>query len=161
MSCHSKFSLALLLAGCSAGPVELSPDDGELTRFAWLSGSWAGTDGGALTEEHWTAPRGGTMVGVQRITKGGNTTGYEHLRIEQREDGVVYVASPRGQQTTTFRLVDSGEGFARFVNPEHDFPQVIQYRREGDQLTATVEGLVNGEARLAEWVLHRARIVER
>ena len=37
-----------------------------------------------------------------------------------------------------FRLVASDGTSATFENPAHDFPQRIQYRRDGDRLVATI-----------------------
>ena len=44
-----------------------------------------------------------------------------------------------------------------FENLEHDFPQRIIYRREGDRLIARIEGEVNGTLEVTEWAWELAR----
>lgn len=62
-------------------------------------------------------------------------------------DGVQsYIAQPGGKPPTAFKRTAGGETWARFENPDHDFPQRIEYRREGDRLHAEVAGRgKNGE----------------
>jgi hypothetical protein len=82
------------------------------------------------------------------------------MRIEQRESGIYYVASPQGQPTAEFRLVSSAaDGTAVFENLErNDFPQRIRYRREGGVMQARVEG--PGD-RSAEWSFDLVKRLER
>jgi len=47
--------------------------------------------------------------------------------------------SPAGTPTH-FARTGGGENWVRFENPQHDFPQRIEYRRDGDQLHAAVAG---------------------
>lgn len=61
------------------------------------------------------------------------TQDYEYLRLEQRPDGVYYVAVPSGKREVSFRLSDvkdesSGTAFT-FTNLVDEFPQRIIYRR--------------------------------
>ena len=51
-----------------------------------------------------------------------------------------YIAQPGGQPPTHFARTDGGENWVRFENPEHDFPQRIEYRRDGDRLYTEVAG---------------------
>lgn len=110
-------------------------------RLAWLGGHWGLEEGELWTEEHWTAPRGGVMLGTNLSGRQTRATGFEYLRIEVEPDGsVVYRASPNGRPPVAFRLVVASGEEAVFENPEHDFPTRIVYRRQGDALTATISG---------------------
>ena len=128
----------------------------------FLAGSWETDPGkdksGPVTEEVWTTPRGGTMLGVNRVTKDDRTVFWEQLRIERRaDDGVYYIASPMGKGETAFRLSRLGTNYAEFTNPSHDWPQSISYGLtdiEG-QLTAVVSGSVDGKARTETWTYLR------
>jgi hypothetical protein len=103
------------------------------------------TDGGR-TEEHWTQPAGGTMLGVGRTVKQGRTLFFEFLRLEEREDGVYYVALIQGQPEVGFKLVRCEGEDAVFENLEHDYPQRILYRKNADgSLTARIEGPRDGK----------------
>jgi hypothetical protein len=43
-----------------------------------------------------------------------------------------------------------------FENPGHDFPQRLIYRRDGDRLTARIEGQAGGRTRTVEWAYRAA-----
>jgi len=144
----------LLTAGlalaASAGP-QVARD---VSALAWMAGHWRGVDGGMEMEELWTAPAGGTLLGVHRDVKGGRTVSWEYLRIEQTPDGIVYQASPMGRAPTPFRLVESGERRAVFANPQHDFPKRILYWIAAD---GALHARVEGEAgKVLEWRWGRA-----
>ncbi len=111
--------------------------------LAWLAGCWHGDAG----EECWLAPRGGTMVGVNRgPDRPRRQSFFELLRIVEDEEGVVLLAQPAGRSPAVrFRAVEVGESRVVFANPEHDFPQRITYWREGSGLKARVEAQRDGE----------------
>ena len=112
-----------------------------LGRLAWLSGGWVSEADGRWTEEQWSEPRGGLMLGLGRSGKGDRATGFEFMRIAIDADGkIVFWGSPGGRSAVPFRLVEEVVGGATFANPSHDFPKRISYRRDGDRLIATVSG---------------------
>jgi hypothetical protein len=120
-----------------------------------MAGHWRGADEGTVMEELWTAPAGGTLLGVHRDVKGGRTVSWEFLRIETTPDGIVYQASPMGRPPTPFKLVESGERRAVFANPQHDFPKRILYWLAKDgALHARIEG---DAGKSMEWRWERAR----
>jgi hypothetical protein len=127
-----------MFTACSVGaptvPIPAAAD------FGWLGGHWCSEVRGELVEEHWLAPRGDLMLGLSRTTKAGRTTGFEFLRIENRDGSPHYVAQPGGVPPTAFRLTASGAGWARFENPTHDFPQRVEYRRTATGLHAEIAG---------------------
>ncbi len=108
--------------------------------FGWLSGHWCSDSQGARTEELWLPMAGGVMLALNRTVASGRTTGFEYLRIFSDAQGTRYVAQPGGRPPTSFTLVTRGQGWARFENLKHDFPQRIEYRRDGDALTAEISG---------------------
>lgn len=109
----------------------------------WMSGHWRSAGEDPAIEEFWTDRAGGLMLGGNRTLSDGRAVAFEYLRIEPGPDeaGLRYCAQPGGGPATCFLLVDAGENHARFENPEHDFPQRIEYRREGDVLTATISDI--------------------
>jgi hypothetical protein len=48
-----------------------------------------------------------------------------------------------------------------FENLAHDFPQRIIYSRAGDQLTARIEGPMNGKPAAMEWRYRAAALNQR
>ena len=123
-----------------------------LAELAWMAGHWASERDGVRTEEVWLAPAGGLMVAVNRTARASGRAEFEFLRIEQRKDELVYVASPGGRGATEFPLADVGQGFVVFANPEHDFPKEIRYELTKDgALHARVSGDPGGKEQAAEW----------
>jgi hypothetical protein len=51
-----------------------------------------------------------------------------------------YVAQPQGGAPTAFALRASGADWARFENPQHDFPKRVEYRRTATGLHAEIAG---------------------
>jgi hypothetical protein len=68
------------------------------------------------------------------------------------------VAIPSGQRETAFRLVALEGQFAAFENLGHDFPQRIEYQRDGDRLTAAIEGPRHGATRRIEFPYLRTKV---
>ena len=126
-------ALAMLLAAQSA------PQAG-VADLGWMSGHWITADG--ATEEDWSTPRGGIMLGSGRTMAGDALREYEFLRVQAGADGVpVFWALYNGQPPVGFRLTRSGPASATFDNPDHDYPQRFHYRREGDALVATISAI--------------------
>lgn len=123
-------------------------------QLRWLAGCW--TSDAAGSGEVWLAPAGGMMLGVGRQVREGRVVSYEWLRIvETADESLDYVAIPSGQAETRFRLSALGERQVTFANPDHDFPQSIQYRRQADALVARTEGKRNGEVRAIDFPMTR------
>jgi hypothetical protein len=114
-----------------------------LGDISWMSGDWQTEPGGKRQiEEHWTTVSGGSMLGIGRTVAGEKTIEFEYLRIEQRADGIYYVAHPQARcPGTDFKLTRASATEAVFENPQHDFPKRIIYRKTGDDsLTASIDG---------------------
>ena len=122
----------------------------EVGDLEWLSGSWVSRDGDRWTEEWWTPPRGGIMIGASREGRGEALHSWESIRILRKPDGTLaYVPMPNGGAPVEFALVKQGDRSIEFANPAHDFPQRIRYWREGDTLNAEI-ALIDG-SRAVKW----------
>jgi len=96
------------------------------------------------------------MLGIHRDMRPGMPPFFEFLRIEEREGGLVYMASPRGRDATPFKMAELEPRKVVFENPEHDFPQRVMYWLEGeDTLHARIEGTNQGRAGASEWAWKR------
>jgi hypothetical protein len=60
-----------------------------LTDFLWLVGKWDGTGLGGETQEMWSPPAGGAMMGMFRQLKAGQLVFYEFLTLVERDESVV------------------------------------------------------------------------
>ncbi len=140
--------LALLLMG------QASPS-ASVADLGWMSGRWeAVSANGRWTEETWSAPRGGIMLGHSRSGAGETAREFEFLRLQAGADGVpAYLAQPGGRPAVPFRLAARAGTSATFENPAHDFPQRIRYVRTGDRMVATISALDGTNA--MSWTFRR------
>lgn len=126
--------LALLLMGQAAPPARISD-------LGWMSGNWTteSADSERITQESWSEPRSGIMLGYSRTGGEDRLREFEFLRIQAGQDGVLtYFAQPGGRPPVGFRLVAHDAASATFENPQHDYPQRIRYERRNGDMVATI-----------------------
>jgi hypothetical protein len=130
---------ALTAAARPAAPMAAAIND-----VQWIAGMWS-TAGAATpapattTEERWTPPAGGTMLGMARDVRATAMPSFEFLCIVERAGGLVYTAMPNARTPPTdFALTSMTATSATFENPSHDFPKKIRY-------SLTPEGLLQTE----------------
>jgi hypothetical protein len=139
--------IALAIFSAATAPPAARPQRAPFP-LAWLAGCWQTERGGSIVEEQWMAPRGGTMMGMSRTTKGDAVQEYEYLRIYRSGDSLVYAAHPAGQAPAEFTAASPSGARVVFANPAHDFPQRIIYERVSvDSVVARVEGDRGGQTR--------------
>jgi hypothetical protein len=148
--------LSLILVATLAGQTAAPPSTPTVKDVAWIAGCWDSIRNGRRVTEHWLPPDGGTMMGVSRTTAGEKTTDWEFLIIRQGPKGLDYVAKPARQPEATFTASRATANEVLFENPAHDFPKRIGYKREGDALTAWIEGPMNGQERRIEFPYKKA-----
>ena len=107
-------------------------------------------------------PAGGMMLGMSRTVKQGRTVEFEFMQIRTTDAGsLAFIAKPSGQDEATFPLLRLSDTEAAFENLQHDFPQRIIYRRDGEKLRARIEGMRNGAIRAVEFPMTRAACASR
>lgn len=130
----------------------------DIADLSWLVGKWESKGQNSSFEEHWMWPRDGVMIGMGREMSGSKMSFFEYLRIEQRKDGLFYVAQPNGKTQTDFRLTHTSKNTLVFENPEHDFPKKIEYARgAGGVVTVRVSGDGTEKEKSFQHVLFRTR----
>jgi len=152
---------SLVLRGAVAlaclGAFTVDAAESALDRVAWLAGCWRSVNGEPGSGEHWLPLAGGTLLGVGRTVRQGRTVEHEFLQIRETPQGkLVYIAQPSGQAMAQFAAIRVGEREVVFENAEHDFPQRILYRLEGEaHLHARIEGTVKGAAKGVDFPMVR------
>ncbi|MEM5516732.1 DUF6265 family protein [Henriciella sp. AS95] len=126
------FAATILASTACASPVARAPLD-------WMSGCWAHEHGD--TKEVWSEPEGELMFGYGVSKRDDRVVFFEELRIEEREDGAVYIASPNGGPSTEFTETERTGLSIVFENPDHDFPQRIEYGANRIALVAKIAKL--------------------
>lgn len=115
---------------------------------AWLSGCWRQEGPTHTIEEVWLRPVGGTTVGVSRTVAADTLLLWEVMVIRPVAGELAFEATPRGQPSVVFPVVEFTDSSLVFENRAHDFPQQIRYRRRSpDSLYATISGMVGGRSR--------------
>jgi hypothetical protein len=134
--------IGLIVLAAAAGAAS-APAKGRagIDKAGWLAGAWLVETDGRWTEERWAPPRGGVMLGTSLSGKGAVASSFEYMRITIDANGsLTFWGSPGGKPPVPFRLADGAPNLLIFENPDHDYPTRITYRREGEQLIATVAG---------------------
>ena len=139
-------ALGLCLALQSATSQPLGIDD-----VAWLTGCWEHSSGSRTVEEHWLPPRAHSMVNVGRTVQADKLVEYEMVLIREQDGRLAYEAHPSGQPSAVFMSRTVGNREVVFDNLQHDFPQRVGYKRDGDALLAWIEGPRNGQTRRIEF----------
>lgn len=162
MTALAGLALAAALAWAGVGDAAPPGDSNAGDAIAlpgWLAGCWmADGDAGAHTEECWTVPRGSMILGSSHSFAEGRTGWFEHMRIEQQDGSLTFVAQPRGAPPTRFPLQATMVGpdlrpGLLFVNAANDYPQRIVYWRDGEDLLAEIS-LIDG-SRAQRWIFRR------
>ena len=118
----------------------------------WMAGCWETRDGDRWTDECWSPPRAGVMLGTGRSGTGDKLGDWEIMRIEA-DGGLVFYGAPTGTDWTPFPSAPDAEGGVTFLNTEHDYPQRIRYWREGERLNAEIS-MGNG-SKAVRWSYQR------
>lgn len=144
------FGVFLLASGAALAGAEPS------ALPTWMTGCWLSRNGTEWSEECWSAERGGVMVGTNvsgDSAKPRAPAGWETMQIARDDGRLVFRASPRGSERTTFRASVAKGSEVTFVNTAHDFPQRVRYWREGDTLRAQIS-LADG-SRAVNWTFSK------
>ncbi len=119
----------------------------------WMTGHWRAETNGQVSEEIWTDGAGGIYFAVNRTIKAGTVTAFEYLRIET-QGGLAYIAQPQGRPATRFDAVQIDKNRIRFFNAENDFPNYVEYVRDGGKMTARIWSADDESDSLSfEWAL--------
>ena len=134
----------LFLAALLCAPVAQAQT---VNNLAWLKGCWRTeapheAESGAQTTEVWVDPPGPAMFGYSFTEGEGEVQGWEQMRIDAGDGGRPrLVAMPNGGAPVVFEMVEPdtpAPNVVVFERADHDYPQMIEYRRVGRALTATI-----------------------
>lgn len=124
----------MLLLGCVAFSVGVRADNCDsLDRLKWMLGSWEAEAGKNQIRETWTQVSAQTFEGVgQTFSKESQTLlQSESLRVLEMSGELFYLAKvTHNPLPVAFKLQNCANGQASFTNPEHDFPNRIDYQLE-------------------------------
>ena len=102
------------------------------------------------------------MFGISRTVADGKTVEFEFTQIRQEANGdIFFIAKPSGQPEAMFKLIKGSANEVIFENPQHDFPQRVIYRLQGEgSLLGRIEGMSKGKEKSVDFPMNRARCDE-
>ena len=116
-------------------------------KIQWLVGSWKRTNvkAGRTSFEEWTKLSSTELQGKGVTLKEQDTVFVEKLKIVVEDGSLYYVADlAENKKPVYFKIIKVTDKEFVCENPEHDFPKVITYKKEGTKLKATISG--NGKS---------------
>jgi hypothetical protein len=120
----------------------------ELEKSVWLLGVWQKQSGKGILTESWRRLDDSTFVGRSFFVVNCDTLSSEKIRLEQRNGKLYYIPTVADQnegKPIAFTQNSLTDSTVTFENPQHDFPQKIDYRfQKPDSLIAEVSAMVNG-----------------
>lgn len=126
------FGALLLLA--LTGPGAFADAGSDFNKLGFMVGCWSDEDHGSLSQESWGSQQGASMLGTSKTIKAGATTSFEFMHIAIVNGEIIYQPYIKGVKASAFTLERATETNARFVNPENDFPKIIEYSAGQDRL---------------------------
>jgi hypothetical protein len=106
-----------------------------LEAMKWLAGHWKGTGLGGVSEEMWSEPAGGVMMGMYRLVISGKPSFYEFIHLAEENGSLVMklkhfnadlTAWEEKERFVTFRLVK--------LDPDAAYFDGLTMRRSVNQL---------------------------
>jgi hypothetical protein len=150
-------SMAISALGTLGFTRAVSPAvDSPLQKLRWMAGCLEMRSGDRFVEEQRMDLRGGSMLGMARTTTSRGLGEYELTLIHEKGGKIVFEAHPSGQPAAEFTARVVGSDSVIFSAPEHDYPQIVGYRRSGpDSVVAWIDGKTGGKSRRVEFAYRR------
>jgi hypothetical protein len=139
------FAAVATIALASTARTEPPAGKPRVADLAWLAGTWRTTEGDKVTEEIWSAPAGGTMIGMFRQVAPGKKSLFELLLIEDDEQGATkrfkhYLTEFKEveKEPLTLKVAEATKNKVVFPATTEGKLKSSVYEREGDKLKVAV-----------------------
>lgn len=156
--------MAIILAGATAcsNKQHTATTNAEISKKLklpeWLIGKWENTIQGVQVTEIWERGEDG-LIGRSYSIRNNDTISSERIRLQQEGDKLWYIPVVKNQNEghiVKFQLTSSMDQILIFENPEHDFPQKIQYALiNNDSLLAEISGVFQGKEQSEKFPMRR------
>lgn len=152
-------SKAFAVSLCGFAAAAAAPAD-RIGLPDWMSGCWVTQEGDSRTEECWTTPIAGTMVGTAISAKGSKLTNWESMRMTVADPDapaapMILAVQLKGSAKVIFSLAADEKPGLTFYNRRTDYPQRVRYWREGDMLVGEI-AMADG-TRAVRWSYRRQK----
>jgi hypothetical protein len=123
-------------------------------KLSWLEGTWIRTNAkpGRSGSERWIRSQANELTGWGVNMKGADTSFVEKLKIVIKAGAIYYVSDvPENPMPVDFKITSINETSFVCENPNHDFPKMIAYYKDGNNLRA----VISGEGKSMEYLFKR------
>ncbi len=117
--------------------------DKDFKKIEWIIGDWSRTNSkpGISNTERWSKLSDSELTGYGVTLRERDTIMIEKLKIIKRDNNIFFVADIKENPTPVFfKLTKINDNEFVCENPDHDFPKMIVYKKEGNKLKATISG---------------------
>jgi hypothetical protein len=133
-----------------ASPSPAAATGTRVADLGWIAGRWVSDTQGRYSEEVWTGPAGGTMLGMWRVVQSGRAQIFELLALSEEPEGIMLrlrhfdpklVAREDKESPVALRLIGVQGARATFEGPGGaSGPLRLIYHRTGARtLAVTLE----------------------
>lgn len=115
----------------------------ELANFDWLLGNWQRTndDQGKQTFEQWSKVNDRQYAGLGFTMQANDTVFIERIQLVHKNDVWTFEVTGRDQKApTVFELTSFDDNSFSCKNDENEFPNVIEYTGNNNELNAVISG---------------------
>jgi len=133
----------------------------EIKNTKWILGTWINETKKGNIYETWSKVNKNEYSGKSYTLKGNDTIVFESIRLVQDREGVTYIPTVKDQNSAlpvrfSNKMISDIE--LVFENSEHDFPQMISYKKiNSDSLIAEFSGIKNGKYRKETFPMRRMK----
>lgn len=134
----------------------------DFKRLQGLEGTWTMQTKRGITYESWVKVNDSVLAGKSyRLINTMDTLLLEEVQLVRKSNAIFYIPVVQGQNDllpVTFKLISTEKDVFVFDNPEHDFPQKINYELpKNDNLHAWIEGMDKGSYRKSDFYYKKVK----
>ena len=150
----------ILLVALSALIFQSCEESHQDFRMEDLVGNWKDEGTNKQFFEEWKLSKSG-LQGLGFVLSKGDTIMIENMNMVEKNSNLEYEVRVNNQnhaQVISFKATACSENFVSFENPEHDFPQSIEYSLVSmDELKVTLSGVERDELKEVEFNFSRLK----
>lgn len=133
----------------------------DIKKTAWLTGTWEIKSSRGSIFETWDKVDDNAFSGKSYRIKEKDTIVFENIQLLQEQNRLVYIPTVKNQNAglpVRFVSTTISEKELVFENLQHDFPQIISYKKiNADSLVAEISGIKNGQERKQVFPMKRVK----
>ncbi len=130
-----------------------------IDKAVWLIGTWENNTNRGSIYESWEIINELELAGKSYMVKDKDTVVFETIKIVEEQNTLFYIPTvmdQNDQKPVRFKLKSHTDNEFIFENKQHDFPQVITYRKiNSDSLVAEISGVKNGLQKGSRFAMSR------